>query len=90
MVVEHFISHRMPAENITISKFIETVKGRRSGDANPVANTLENRRAMQKAMAADAEKEEEEEEEVGDAIYWGRGGGREGGGGSGSGREGGT
>ena len=57
VVVDHFVSHRLPAEHITISKFIETVKGRRNGETNPVANTLENRRAMQKALAAEDVKE---------------------------------
>jgi len=66
VVATHFSSNRVPAEHMTIMKFLEVVKKRKGGGA-AIINTLENKRAMQRALQQEEDRPEtstEEESEV--------------------------
>jgi len=73
VVVSHFLEHKVPSEQLTVSKFIEMVRKRREGGGTAIINTLETKKAMARALREedhdDEDDEDEDEEEVEEEVY---------------------
>ena len=63
VVVSHFLEHKVPSEQVTLNKFVESVRKRRETGGTTMINTLETKKAMQRALREEEEEEEEEEED---------------------------